>query len=65
MAEATRIEVDDAYRQVVAEQALLICAYEDEAQCRQIPLQGSIPLTQLASRVPSLPKDTELIFYCA
>jgi N-acetylglutamate synthase-like GNAT family acetyltransferase len=65
MAEFTRIGVDDAYRQVSTGQALLVCAYEDEAKCRQMQLQGSIPLTQFASRVPSLPKDQEIIFYCA
>jgi rhodanese-related sulfurtransferase len=65
MAEATRIGVNDAYRRVSAGQALLVCAYEDEAKCRQMQLQGSIPLTQFASRAASLPKDQEIIFYCA
>jgi rhodanese-related sulfurtransferase len=65
MAEATRIGVNDAYRRVSAGQALLVCAYEDEAKCRQMQLPGSIPLTQFGSRAASLPKDQEIIFYCA
>jgi rhodanese-related sulfurtransferase len=65
MAEVTRIGVDDAYHRVLAGQTLLVCAYDDEAKCRQMQLQGSIPLTQFASRAPSLPKDREIIFYCA
>jgi hypothetical protein len=65
MAEVTRIGVKDAYQHVLAGQAFLVCAYEDEAKCRQIALKGSIPLTQFASRAPSLPKDQEIIFYCA
>ncbi len=43
----------------------MVCAHEDETKCRQMPLQGSIPLTQYALRVPVLPKDQEIIFYCA
>jgi hypothetical protein len=65
MAEVTRIGVDDAYRRVLAGQTLLVCAYEDEAKCRQMQLPGSIPLTQFGSRAASLPKDQEIIFYCA
>jgi hypothetical protein len=65
MAEVTRIKVDDAYRSVLAGRTLLVCAYEDEAKCRQMQLLGSIPLTQFASRAASLPKDQEIIFYCA
>ena len=65
MAEVTRIGVKDAHQHVLAGQALLVCAYEDEAKCRQIALKGSIPLTQFVSRAPSLPKDQEIIFYCA
>jgi hypothetical protein len=65
MADVTRIGVEDAYHHALERQALLVCAYEDEAKCRQIALKGSIPLTQFASRAPSLPKDQEIIFYCA
>jgi hypothetical protein len=65
MAEVARIGVKDAYQHVLAGQAFLVCAYEDEVKCHQIALKGSIPLTQFTSRVSSLPKDQEIIFYCA
>ena len=44
---------------------LLVCAYDDEAKYRKVNLEGSISLTSFQSRVGSLPKTQELIFYCA
>ena len=60
-----RIDVEEARRAVESGRALLMCAYEDEAKCRSIRLEGSLTLSQLQARLPSLPKDQELIFYCA
>jgi hypothetical protein len=60
-----RISVGDARSKVQANRALLVCAYEDEAKCRMVNLEGSIPLTSLRSRAASLPKDQEIIFFCA
>jgi hypothetical protein len=65
MADVASMGVEDAYHHVSAGQAFLVCAYEDEAKCRQIALKGSIPVTQFATRAPSLPKGQEIIFYCA
>jgi hypothetical protein len=45
--------------------AMAVRADMDETKGRQITLRGSIPLTQLASRAASLPKDQESIFSCA
>jgi hypothetical protein len=61
---ARRIEPADARRH--AEQgALLVCAYDDEAKCRGILLDGAITLKQLQAREKDLPKDKEIDFYCA
>jgi hypothetical protein len=65
MATVERIDPGEARRKVTSGQALLVCAYDDEAKCRQIALDGAISLAELGSRLASLPKDTELIFYCA
>jgi len=65
MAEVPRISVEEARRQVAAGEALLICAYEDDAKCSRMKLEGSINLSDLQSRLPSLPKNQEIIFYCA
>jgi hypothetical protein len=65
MAEVPRIDVEGAHKKVAAGQALLVCAYEDEAKCRALNLDGSIPLSNFKSRAGSLPKSQEIIFYCA
>jgi hypothetical protein len=60
-----RIAVDEARRRVLAGDALLVCAYQDEAKCARMKLDGSITVAQLESRLPRLGRDRELIFYCA
>jgi hypothetical protein len=60
-----RISVGDARRKVQANQALLVCAYENDAKCKVMNLEGSIPLTSFRSQAASLPKDQEIIFFCA
>ena len=61
---ARRIEPADARRHV-EQGALLVCAYDDEAKCRGILLDGAITLQQLRAREKDLPKDKEIDFYCA
>ena len=63
MADIQRISVQDAHTKTKANQALLVCAYEDEAKCRMLNLDGSISFTSLQSRAASLPKTQEIIFY--
>ena len=42
---------------------ILVCAYEDEAKFKRARLEGAISLQSLQSRLPSLPKETEIVFY--
>ena len=65
MADVERVSVEEAHRKVKANLALLVCAYEDEAKYRKLNLDGSISLGSFQSRVASLPKTQEIIFYCA
>ena len=65
MADVERISVEDARRKAAANQALLVCAYEDEAKCRMLDLAGSISLTSFQAQAASLSKDQEVIFFCA
>jgi hypothetical protein len=60
-----RISVEDARRKVQANQALLVCAYEDEAKCKMVNLDGSMSLTRFQARAAALPKNQEIIFFCA
>src|SRR5271169_6808706 len=63
MADIQRISAQQAQAKTNANQALLVCAYEDEAKCRMLNLDGSISFTSLQSRAASLPKTQEIIFY--
>ena len=63
MAEIQRISAQEAHAKTKANQALLVCAYEDEAKCRVLNLEGSISLASFKSRAQSLPKSQEIIFY--
>jgi hypothetical protein len=63
MAEIERISAQETLTKTKANQALLVCAYEDESKCRMLSLEGSISFASLQSRVKSLPKTQEIIFY--
>jgi hypothetical protein len=63
MADIARITVDEAQDKIKAGQALLVCAYDDEAKCRRFNLGGSMSLASFESKVGSLPKTQEIIFY--
>lgn len=65
MADIDRINVTDAHRKVQAHEALLVCAYADEAKCQMVNLEGSIGLKAFESQAATLPKSQEVIFFCA
>ena len=45
--------------------AMLVCAYDSDEKFRKNHLEGANSLDELRARENSLPKDCELIFYCA
>lgn len=57
---APRISPQDAYRQVTSGQAVLVCAYEDEAKCNAMMLQGAISLAPdpMSIRLPVRQSNT-------
>lgn len=63
MAEAQRISVSDARERIKSGEARLICAYDDEAKCAKMHLEGSESLASFESQLDAVPKDAELIFY--
>jgi hypothetical protein len=65
MGQATLIDAQETRRKVESGEALLVCAYDDENKCRQMHLEGAIHMQELEEKLPELPKDKELIFYCA
>jgi hypothetical protein len=60
-----RVPPEEAYQKIKSGKALLVCAYDDEEKCKLIHLEGAIFLKELESKLPSLSKNQEIIFYCA
>ncbi len=65
MEEPIRISPEEVRRKVTSGSALLVCAYDDEEKYKRVHLEGAISLTEFKSRLSALPKDHEIIFYCA
>ena len=63
--EVARISPQDAYSQVAAGKALLVCADANEKTCSRIMLEGAISLKEFESRLVGLKMDQTIIFYCA
>ncbi len=60
-----RISPAEVKRKLQSGSTFLVCAYEDETKCKQIRLQNSLTLQEFRSRLGSLPKSQDIIFYCA
>jgi rhodanese-related sulfurtransferase len=65
MAKVARITPQEAHARVIAGQALLVCAYDDPARFAEVRLEGAISIQEFRARRASLPRDQEIIFYCA
>lgn len=63
--EPERISAEDARERLESGKALLVCAYSDEETCKTMNLEGSIILKEFESRISSVPKDQDIVFYCA
>ncbi len=65
MARVTRITPEETFQKLRAGRAMLVCAYESEEQCRNPQLDGAVFLSEFRAKLPALPKDQEIVFYCA
>jgi hypothetical protein len=65
MAESIRVIPEEVYEGVKTGKTLLVCAYENDAKFKKMQLQGAISLSEFRSKLPSLSKDQEVVFYCA
>jgi len=63
MGEPGRITPEEAYEKQKSGKALLVCAYEDEAKFKTIHLQGAMSFNEFKSKLSSLAKDQEIVFY--
>ena len=65
MAEPKRVGPEEVYQKLQSGTAILVCAYEDDAKFKKLQLQGAISLNEFKSKLPSLAKEQEIVFYCA
>ena len=61
--EVERISPEEARAGVLAGKAILVCAYSDK-QCEGKMLEGALTRREFEEKLPSLPKDQEIILYC-
>ncbi|MDH3776644.1 MAG: hypothetical protein OER59_06260 [Desulfobulbaceae bacterium] len=64
MSEAIRISQEETRQKVLGGQALLVCAYADDAKFARYQLEGAISLSALQALLGELSKDQDIIFYC-
>jgi hypothetical protein len=60
-----RISPTQTHSRVKSGQSLLVCAYASDDHCRTIHLAGALLPSEFLAMVPTLPKNQEIIFYCA
>jgi rhodanese-related sulfurtransferase len=65
MTEPERVGPREAFDKVSSDAALLVCAYDSDERFQALRLEGAISLHELRSKLDSLPKDREIVFYCA
>jgi rhodanese-related sulfurtransferase len=65
MNEVPRVTPEEIYPKLRSGEALLVCAYDADAKFRRNQLEGAIPLAEFKTLRPSLPRDREIVFYCA
>jgi rhodanese-related sulfurtransferase len=63
MTEPVRISPEEARKKILSNEAILVCAYEEEEKFRKMHLEGAISLNEFKTRVSSLSKEREIIFY--
>ena len=64
VAEMSRINPDEAMKKVKSGEALLVCAYGDD-KCKSILFEGALLRSEFESKLATLPKTQEIIFYCS
>ena len=60
-----RISPELTHEHVQSGKAFLACAYDSEEKFRDNHLEGAMSFADFEARKKSIPKDKEIIFYCA
>lgn len=59
------IDPTQAREKVQSDEAILVCAYDEEEKCRKVLLDGSMTMRQFRASLAKRRKEDEIIFYCA
>ncbi len=63
---AQRIDAEQVRRKLEdGEDVLLVCGYDDDQRCADAGVEGSLTYTQFRAQLGRIPKDQEIVFYCA
>ena len=65
MTKPIRVEPEEIRQKVETGSALLVCGYDDPDKFRQNHLEGGMSYGDFTSRLSSIPKSQEIVFYCA
>lgn len=65
MAESIRVSPEEVRQKAASGSALLVCAYDDDEKFKRIHLEDAISLEEFRSKLSTLSKDQEIVFYCA
>lgn len=60
-----KVPVTEARTRLLSQKALLVGAYKEGRKFNKFALEGAISLTDLREMAETIPKDKEIIFYCA
>ncbi len=63
MKEGKRITPEEAYQKLKSGTSILVCAYDDDTKFQKMQLEGAISLNEFETKLPSLSKNQEIVFY--
>jgi hypothetical protein len=65
MSEVNLVAASEAYSRAKSGSALLVCAYESDEKFRNVHLEGALSLDEFKSKLDTIDRGKEIIFYCA
>ena len=64
MADPIRVSPQEAWDGLQSSECMLVLSYSNPAAFKKFPIEGAIPFPEFQSRLPSIPKEQEIVFYC-
>lgn len=65
MSKILRVSPEEIYPRLKSGDCLLSCAYDNEETFQSMRLEGALSLQEFKRQVSRIPKDQEIVFYCA